>query len=119
MTDHAHGHDDHGGHDSHADHGHSKSHATASGSSNMDSIFTRLETWITDTISRFVFAVFVIFGLGAIYGTFIAPYLAARYGILPVWGWTIGPFIIGFIALENRDIATILFLLLIGLVVIL
>lgn len=111
MSDHghAHGHDDHGGH---AEHSEKKTNS-------VDSVFSRIESWITDTISRFVFGIFVIFGLGAIYGTFIAPYLATRYGLLPIWGWTLGPFIIGLVALENRDIATVLFLALIALVVIL
>lgn len=100
MADH--GHDDHG-------HGHGGGHSGGGKSGNRtDSWFDKLATYVSEKISIFVFSLFFLFGIGAIYGAYIAPKLQGHIGI-PIIGWIAVPFILGMVALENRDWATILF----------
>lgn len=63
-----------------------------------DSLFEKLQDWVTKTISLFVAAIFFLFGAGAVYGAFFAAN--------PIF--ILVPFVLGLLAYYSRDFAIIL-----------
>jgi hypothetical protein len=126
---HGDGHDDHGHGDGHGNHGSAKgSSEDAGGSVSIaipkfitslpETLFLLLFTWVSDTITRFIFVLFFIIGIGAFYGVYLAPVLASRVGG-PALLWVSAPFILGVVAMESRDWAFVLLLAIIALVILL
>jgi hypothetical protein len=69
-----------------------------------DKYFSRISEWLSARISAFVAFLFLLFGAGALYATFIIPRL-------PEFGPYLlaAPFVLALIAYYNRTAATILF----------
>jgi len=69
-----------------------------------DRYFSRISDWLSARISAFVAFLFVLFGAGALYATFIVP-------IQPEYGPYLlaAPFVLALIAYYNRAAAAILF----------
>jgi len=69
-----------------------------------DRYFSKISNWLSERISAFVAFLFVLFGAGALYATFIVPRLP-EYGPYLL----AAPFVLALIAYYNRAAATILF----------
>lgn len=68
-----------------------------------DSIFEKIETWVTNTIKGFAAFLFVLIGIGALYGAYFAndPFML------------IVPFIVAILAYYSRNFALIVLALII------
>lgn len=69
-----------------------------------DRYFSRISGWLSERISAFVAFLFLLFGAGAVYATFIVPRLPEFAPYLLA-----APFVLALIAYYNRTAATILF----------
>jgi len=69
-----------------------------------DKYFSRVSSWLSERISAFVAFLFLLFGAGALYATFVIPRLPEYTPYLLA-----APFVLALIAYYNRTAATILF----------
>ena len=70
-----------------------------------DRFFSKASGWLSERISAFVAFLFLLFGAGALYATFVVPRISGYEPYLLA-----APFLLALIAYYNRTVATVLFI---------